>query len=448
MLIKIKKGLNLPIAGAPEQVIYPAQSVSQVALLGLDYVGLKPQFAVTIGDQVKLGQPLFSDKTYPQIRFTAPGTGQVIAINRGPKRAFLSLVIKLDGDDAVEFKSFSEQQIDSLTREEIINQLLESGLWPSFKARPFGKLADPESQPHSIFVTAMDTNPLAPDVAVILREQANDFQRGLALIAKLTAGKVFVCQAPDTAIPIPEIENIEIVEFAGPHPAGLAGTHIHFLAPVSLQKTVWSIDAQDVAAIGKLFTTGRLPTARIVALAGSAVKKPRLIATRVGANLSELTDGELAEGHNRIISGSVLAGHTAAGELNFLGRFHQIVSVIPEGGRRKLFGWLSLGTRLFSVKNITLSAFLPNRKLVFDTDTHGSERAIVPIGSYEKVMPLDILPTYLLRALAVDDLEEAEKLGCLELVEEDLALCTFVCPSKIDHGQNLRRVLNLIEKEG
>ncbi|HPC36203.1 MAG TPA: Na(+)-translocating NADH-quinone reductase subunit A [Candidatus Marinimicrobia bacterium] len=448
MLIKIKKGLNLPITGTPEQVISPAQSVSQVALLGPDYVGLKPQFSVAVGDQVKLGQTLFTDKTYPQIRFTAPGAGQVIAVNRGAKRAFLSLIINLDGDEAIQFKSFSEKQISSLKREEIVSQLLDSGLWPLFKTRPFGKLANPESQPHSIFVTAMDTNPLAPDVAVILREQANDFQRGLALIAKLTAGKVFVCQAPDTAIPIPEIENIEIVEFAGPHPAGLAGTHIHFLAPVSLQKTVWSIDAQDVAAIGKLFTTGRLPTARIVALAGSAVKKPRLIATRVGAYLSELTDSELEEGNNRIISGSVLAGHTAAGELNFLGRFHQIVSVIPEGGRRKLFGWLSLGTRLFSVKNITLSAFLPNRKLVFDTDTHGSERAIVPIGSYEKVMPLDILPTYLLRALAVDDLEEAEKLGCLELVEEDLALCTFVCPSKIDHGQNLRRVLNLIEKEG
>jgi len=448
MLIKIKKGLNLPIVGKPEQVISPAQSVSQVVLLGPDYVGLRPQFSVAVGEHVKLGQTLFTDKTYPQIRFTAPGAGEIIAINRGAKRAFLSLIINLDGDEAIQFKSFSEKQISSLTREEIVSQLLDSGLWPLFKTRPFGKLANPESQPHSIFVTAMDTNPLAPDVAIILRDQQANFQRGLALIAKLTAGKVFVCQAPSAAISVPEIENIEIVEFAGPHPAGLAGTHIHFLDPVSLHKTVWSIDAQDVAAIGKLFTTGRLPTERIVALAGSAVKKPRLIATRVGANLSELTNGELAEGHNRIISGSVLSGHTAAGELNFLGRFHQIVSVIPEGGRRKLFGWLSPGRRLFSVKNITLSAFLPNRKLVLDTDTHGSERAIVPIGSYEKVMPLDILPTYLLRALAVDDLEEAEKLGCLELVEEDLALCTFVCPSKIDHGQNLRRVLNLIEKEG
>ena len=448
MLIKLKKGLNLPISGEPQQVISAGRKVTKVALLGPDYIGMKPQFAVAVGDRVKLGQTLFTDKIYPQICFTAPGAGQVIAINRGAKRAFLSLVIKLDGDDAIEFKSSSENQIGSLTRDEIVARLLESGLWPVFKTRPFNRLADPESQPHSIFVTAMDTNPLAPDIAVVLRDRGEDFQRGLRIIQKLTTGKTYVCQAPGAAIPAPDLKNVEVVEFAGPHPAGLAGTHIHFLDPVSLHKTVWSIAAQDVAAIGKFFITGKLPTERIISLAGSAVKEPRLITTRTGASLSELTDSELDGEQIRIISGSVFSGHTAADELSFLGRFHQQVTVIPEGNRRRLFGWLSPGARLFSVKNVALSAFLPKRNLVFDTDTHGSDRAIVPIGSYEKIMPLDILPTYLLRALAVEDIEEAEKLGCLELIEEDLALCTFVCPSKIDHGQNLRRVLNLIEKEG
>lgn len=448
MAIKLKKGLTLPISGWPTQIVYPGQPVSRVALLGPDYARIKPQFAVAVGDRVKLGQTLFTDKMYPQVCFTAPGAGQVMAINRGVKRAFLSLVIKLEGDEAVDFKSYSESDINGLTREAILTQLLESGLWPSFKTRPFGKLADPASQPHSIFVNAMDTNPLAPDIAVVLHKQAADFQRGLVIISKLTSGKVFVCKAPGAAIPVPELKTVEVVEFAGPHPAGLAGTHIHFLDPVSAHKTVWSVDAQDVAVIGKLFVTGKLPTERIIALAGSAVKKPRLIATRSGASLSELTADELSEDNNRIISGSVFNGHIATDELSFLGRFHQQVSVIPEGGQRKLFGWLSPGARLFSVKNVALSAFLPKRKLVFDTDTHGSDRAIVPIGSYEKVMPLDILSTYLLRALAVDDIEESEKLGCLELIEEDLALCTFVCPSKIDHGQNLRRVLSLIEKEG
>ncbi len=448
MAIKLKRGLTLPIGGEPLQVVSPGQPVSRVALLGPNYVGMKPQFAVAVGDRVKLGQTLFTDKTHPQICFTAPGAGQVMAINRGARRAFLSLVIKLDSDDSVEFKSYSENQINDLTRDTISAQLLKSGLWTTFQTRPFGQLANPESQPHSIFVTAMDTNPLAPDIAVVLREQAADFQRGLKIIAKLTPGQVFVCKAPGAEIPVPDLKTLEVAEFAGPHPAGLAGTHIHFLDPVSAHKTVWSIGAQDVAAIGKLFLTGKLPTERIIALAGSAVKNPRLIATRIGASLSELTQDELYEGNNRKISGSVFNGHTAADELSFLGRFHQQVSVIPEGGQRQLFGWLSPGANLFSVKRVALSAFLPQRKLVFDTDTHGSDRAIVPIGSYEKVMPLDILPTYLLRALAVDDIEESEKLGCLELIEEDLALCTFVCPSKIDHGQNLRRVLNLIEKEG
>jgi len=448
MLIKLKKGLNLPISGEPEQIISAGRPVTRVALLGPDYVGLKPQFTVAVGDRVKLGQTLFTDKMYPQVRFTAPGAGQIMGINRGAKRAFLSLVIKLDGDDEIGFKSFSEKQIGALTRAEIVTQLLESGLWPALKTRPFGKIANPESQPHSIFVTAMDTNPLAPDVAVILRDRAADFQRGVAIISKLTAGRVFICKTPGAAIPVPNLENVEIGEFAGPHPAGLAGTHIHFLDPVSLHKTVWSIAAQDVVAIGRLFITGRLPVERIIVLSGSAVKKPRLITNRLGASLSELTEGELEGDRIRIISGSVFSGHTAIDELSFLGRFHQQVTVIPEGCRRRLFGWLSPGARQFSVKRIALSAFLPRRRLIFDTDMHGSDRAIVPSGSYEKVMPLDILPTYLLKALAVDDIEEAEKLGALELIEEDLALCTFVCPSKIDHGLNLRRVLNLIEKEG
>ncbi|MFH1214859.1 MAG: Na(+)-translocating NADH-quinone reductase subunit A [Candidatus Neomarinimicrobiota bacterium] len=448
MTIKVKKGLNLPMSGEPMQVVHPGKPVSRVALLGPDYVGFKPQFAVAVGDRVKLGQTLFTDKTFPQICFTAPGAGQIVSLNRGLKRAFLSLVIKLDGDGEIVFKSFTENQIGSLTRAEIVTQLLESGLWPALISRPYGKLADPESEPHTIFVTAMDTNPLAPDVAVILRDRQADFKRGLEIVAKLTAGKIYVCKSPDAAIPLADQKRIEVVEFAGPHPAGLAGTHIHFLDPVSLHKIVWSIAAQDVAAIGKLFISGHLPTGRIVALAGSSVQKPRLIATRLGADLTELTDNELDNGENRIISGSVLSGHPAADEMRFLGRFHQQITVIPEGNRRKLLGWLAPGARLFSVKNVALSGFLPHRKLIFDTDTHGSDRAIVPIGSYEKVMPLDILPTFLLRALAMDDIEEAEKLGCLELIEEDLALCTFVCPSKIDHGQNLRRVLNLFEKEG
>jgi Na+-transporting NADH:ubiquinone oxidoreductase subunit A len=211
---------------------------------------------------------------------------------------------------------------------------------------------------------------------------------------------------------------------------------------------VWYIQVQDVIAIGILFTTGILDVSRIISLAGPGARNPRLIRTRIGASVSDITRDELKEGEQRVISGSVFSGHTAEGVTGFLGRFHQSASVIPEGRKRVFMGWLSPGFNLFSVKNILLSGLLPKKKFIFTTALHGGRRSIVPIGSYEKVMPLDILPTYLLRALAVDDVEEAEKLGCLELDEEDLALCTFVCPSKINHGENLRRNLTLIEKEG
>ncbi|HFE63592.1 MAG TPA: NADH:ubiquinone reductase (Na(+)-transporting) subunit A, partial [Caldithrix sp.] len=306
----------------------------------------------------------------------------------------------------------------------------------------------PEVTPHSIFVTAMDTNPLAPSLEKILAGNEANFQAGLKIVSKLTEGKVFLCKAPGTNIPTNGVANLSVEEFAGPHPAGNVGTHIHFLDPVHHNKTVWHVGGQDVAAIGRLFTTGKLNVERIVALAGPAARNPRLIRTRLGAALEDVTSGELKDGENRVVSGSVLSGRTASGPYAYLGRFHQQISLLSEGNQRKFFGWLSPGFNTFALKRILLSSLVPHKKYDFDTALYGGPRAIVPIGNYEKVMPLDILPTFLLRALAVDDVEEAENLGCLELDEEDLALCTFVCPSKIDHGANLRRLLTIIEKEG
>jgi len=447
-LIKIKKGLNLPINGQPEQQIYPGNPVTKVALIGPDFIGMKPDFAVAVGDQVKLGQLLFTDKRRPEIRFTSPAAGRIIAINRGEKRIFLSLIIELDGTEEVTFRSYSPSKIKSLTREAVISNLLDSGLWIALRSRPFGKIADPTNLPHSIFVTAMDTNPLASSLETIVATQPGMFTLGLEILAKLTDNKLFVCKSPKANIPVADLSNLVVEEFAGPHPAGNVGTHIHFLDPVSRTKTVWYLGLQDVIAVAQLFTTGNLPTERVVALGGPALSKPKLIRTRRGAATDELVVGELKAGENRIISGSVLSGYQATGALAFLGFYHQQISVLAEDRQRKLFGWFSAGFNLFSVKNIVLSRLLPHKTFDFDTNLHGGIRSIVPIGSYEKVMPLDILPTYLLRALAVDDIEGAEQLGCLELEEEDLALCTFVCPSKIEHGNNLRRVLTLIEKEG
>lgn len=447
-LIKIKKGLDLPIAGQPDHTLSNGHEVTRVALLGEDYPGMKPTMEVQVGDSVIKGQVLFTDKKNPGVKFVAPGTGEVVEINRAEKRAFKSLVIKLSGSDETTFDTVKENEISNTDLEKIKSLLNDTGLWTSFRTRPFSKVAPLDGSPASIFVNAMDTNPLAPSIEKIIDGNEKAIEFGLKIVAKLTEGKVFLCKSPNTNIKLSSIEKVNVEEFDGPHPAGNAGTHIHFLDPVSSAKMVWYIGIQDVIAIGKTFDSGKLYTDRIISIAGPSVKSPRLLKTRMGASLLELTIGELVKGKNRIVSGSVINGREATEVEGFLGKYHQSVAALSNVNDRKLLGWMLPGTDKFSVTRAFVSSLFGKKKFNFNSGTNGQERAIVPIGSYEKVMPLDILPTFLLRSLAVDDVEEAEKLGCLELDEEDLALCTYVCPSKIDHGVNLRRNLTLIEKEG
>ena len=450
-LTKIKKGLSVPISGEPEQTVSPGKSCKKVALVGYDYVGMKPTMAVAVGDQVKLGQLLFTDKKMTGVKFTSPGGGTVIAINRGPKRVFQSIVIQLaDKEEEITFASYKADELPSLEVEKIKTNLVDSGLWPLLRARPFGKVANPTASPHSIFVTAMDTNPLAPAVEKILAGKETDFQNGLNVLARLTEGKIYLCKAPGAQIPTPSLPSLKVEEFSGPHPAGNVGTHIHFLDPVRREKTVWHIDAQDVVIVGKFFTTGRIPVERVISLAGPPVKNPRLLTTRTGACIEDLVVDEFKENSTglRLISGSVLSGRTASGPLAYLGRYHQQISALAEAKKRNFFGWLSPGFNLFSIKPILLSTLFPRKKFAFTTDINGGKRAIFPLGVYEDVMPMDFEITYLLRSLMVDDVEAAENLGCLELCEEDLALCSFVSPSKIEYGPVLRRNLTIIEKEG
>ena len=456
-LIDVPRGLTLPINGEPDQTRIDTKSTTRVALLGDDYVGMKPTMLVAEGDRVRRGQPVFEDKKTPGVVFTAPAAGTVAAVNRGAKRKFLSLVIDKDGDerDGDEAVSFEPHAGDfgSLTRTQVRQRLTESGLWPAFRARPFGKVPAPDTVPHSIFVTAIDTNPLAPDPVIAVGEKPEFFRYGLQLLPHLTGGPVFLCTAPGANLPGGDLPKIEVREFAGPHPAGLPGTHIHVLDPVSLHKTVWHVGYQDVIAFGELFATGRPPTDRLVSLAGPQVKEPRLIRTDVGADLAQVCDGELKAGVNRVISGSVFAGRTAAGiggrpETGFLSRYADQVSVVLEGNEREFLGWQMPGASKYSVRRIFASALTPGRSMNFTTSTGGSARSMVPIGMYEQVMPLDIEPTFLLRALVTKDTEQAQLLGALELTEEDVALCTFVCPGKTDYGPLLRESLDTIEEEG
>ncbi|MCK4739652.1 MAG: Na(+)-translocating NADH-quinone reductase subunit A [Deltaproteobacteria bacterium] len=448
-MIRLKKGLDIPITGAPYPEVRSSNPARRVALLGADYPSLKPKFVVTVGDRVKLGSVLFTDKKTPKIKFTSPGAGTVVEINRGKKRCFESIVIELSGTDEETFESFSEDALESLPPLVVIENLTSSGLWSSLRTRPFDLTPDTEKLPKDIFITATDSNPLSPSFATTLKGREKDLANGLRVLSRLTKGRLFFCKSPVLKIDLPALDSIVITEFTGPHPSGNVGTHIHHLSPVSREKFVWHISGDDVCDIGYLFTAGRINTERILTLAGPALRVPRIIKTRHGASIADLTEGELTgKGQDRVISGSVLSGRKAEEATNYLGRYHRQITAIPEGGEREFMGWLSPGLKLFSVKNVFLSRLFPSKKFDFTTQANGSPRAIVPVGSYELVMPLDILPTYLLRALASGDTEEAEKLGCLELTEEDLALCTYVCPSKIDHGLALRRCLDIIHKEG
>lgn len=448
-MITIKKGLDLPIAGVPSALIENGPAVRSVALIGPDYIGMKPTLLVEVGDTVKKGQLLFSDKKTEGVLFTAPVAGKVTEINRGAKRAFQSMVIEVEGDEEETFTSYGEGDLTSLTREQVQDNLLKSGLWTSLRTRPYSRVPSPETTPNSIFVTAIDTNPLAPPPEVVLSEEPRAFTQGLQVLKTLTTDKVFLCKAPGTNLPGVEQDFVTVEEFGGPHPAGLVGTHIHFLDPVSEKKTVWYINYQDVIAIGKLFATGQLSSERVISIAGPVVKEPKLVRTVLGANISDLVEGNLEGDMDRLISGSALSGRTAQGPFAYLGRYALQVTALKEGTHRDFLGWMGPGFNKYSVVPVFASSWIgQGKKVAFTTSTEGSKRAMIPIGTYEKVMPLDILPTFLLRALITEDTEQAKQLGCLELDEEDLSLCTFVCPGKYNYGSLLRKSLTTIEIEG
>ena len=439
MHIKIKKGLDVPISGKPELTLSDANPVKTVGLVGWDTPGLKPKMAVAAGDRVKLGQTLFIDKRNPEICYTAPGSGVVSAINRGERRVLNSVVIELDGDDA---ETWSTDDKD------IRKTLCESGLWTTLRTRPFGKIPQPDTTPNSIFVTAINTNPLAGDPSLVIGEDPEAFLAGLRVISQLTEGKIYVCTRAGADIPCPDGEQFVHAEFSGPHPAGLVGTHIHFLDPVSIKKTVWHIGYQNTMAIGRLFTTGRLPTQRVIALGGPMVKNPRLLRTRRGASTADILDGEMQRGNARVISGSVLSGHRASGMLGWLGAYHNQISVISEGSPREFLSWLRPGHEKYSALRAYASTWLHKGDYDLTSSQNGSPRAMVSTGSFERIMPLDILPTVLLKALLVRDTDSAQQLGALELDEEDLALCSFVCNGKYNYGPHLRKALDEIEANG
>ncbi|QQX82514.1 Na(+)-translocating NADH-quinone reductase subunit A [Shewanella sp. KX20019] len=446
-VIAVKKGLNVPIAGEPKQVVNTSKSCSHVALLGEEYVGLKPTMLVEVGELVQKGQVLFEDKKNIGVKYTAPASGKIIAINRGDRRLFQSIVIECNQGGAINFGI--NDDIAGLERSQVQAKLVNSGLWTALRTRPFSRVPQLDTAPSGIFVSAMDSNPLAADPRIVIAEQAESFAAGIAVLGRLTDGKVHLCQAPGDELPGSDLKHVSNHCFTGVHPAGLVGTHIHFILPASIERPVWHLGYQDVIAYGKLFLTGEIYTDRVVSLAGPDVIEPRLIRVQTGACLSQVVADELTEGNSRVVSGSVLSGHTAYGAHDYLGRFHNQISVLQEDSQHQLMPWVRGGSEKFSITRAVTSR-LKGAKKLFNLTTHtgGSARAMMAFGQLDRVMPLDVLPTLLVRDLVVRDTDEAQALGALELDEEDLALCTFVCPGKYDFGKELRACLEIIEREG
>ena len=441
-IIKLCKGLDIRLQGEAQKTIVDAPLASEYAVSPLDFEGITPKMLVKVGDTVEAGSPLFFDKKRPDILFTSPVSGTVTAVNRGEKRKILSVVVA--ADEEIAYKSFSSLDLSKASREQIIELLLETGLWTMFTQRPYGILASPSDKPKAIFVSAFDSAPLAIDYGFALADQQQPLQKGFDLLRRLTDGKVHLSY--DACGQKPQIDGVELHAFKGKHPAGNVGVQIHHIDPINKGEKVWTLNIQDVVILGRFFLTGKVNMSRVVAVAGSCVAEPKYYRVVAGASIDSVLGGNLSNEHARIISGNVLTGRNV-GKEGFLGVNANQITVIPEGDNYELLGWAMPRFKKFSVSRAYLSWLLPCRKYNLDTNLNGGERAFVMNDLYEKYLPMDIYPVHLVKACIANDLDKMENLGIYEVVEEDLALCEFVCPSKIEMQQILRNGINLMMKE-
>lgn len=443
----LRKGLNIPISGAARPSIEDSPEVKRVGILGDDYLGWKPRIMVEEGDSVVPGSPVLVSKDMPDVQVVSPVAGTIRAINRGARRKLVSVEIEVSGAAKAKPVDFSKVG-DASTPEGLAERLCAAGLWTSFRTRPYSKVPDPATRPSAIYVNAMDTEPLAADPMLIIGEEAEAFAKGLEAVASLSDGKTYLCQSDGATVPGSDLPGIDAVAFAGPHPAGLAGTHMHFLEPPRADKMVWTIGYQDVIVIGRLLQSGTYDAACVVALTGPACNDPRLVRSVAGASMSDLSAGDLPQDMPvRLISGSVLSGRAGEGVDAYLGRYARQITIIEEDKKQIPMGWIRPMFSKYAVQPV-LGSMLARRKFPLSSNLNGGRRAMVPLGTFEELMPQDFLPTQLLRAMLVMDTDQAQALGALELDEEDLGLVGFACPAKYEYGIALRDCLTKIEKEG
>ncbi|MDD2196245.1 MAG: Na(+)-translocating NADH-quinone reductase subunit A [Bacteroidales bacterium] len=445
---KIRRGLNIPLKGEAEKVFSRAEQAEAYAVKPIDFHGLTPKLSVKEGDKVRAGSPLFFNKFHPNIVFTSPVSGEVFMVRRGERRKILEVIVH--PDKVQEYEDFGAEQPSSLSREQIIEKMLKSGVWPMIRQRPYAIIANPEQKPKSIHISAFDTAPLAPDLDFAVKDEAEAFQTGIEALKKLTDGKVNInlnAEYPPNDV-FTKLKGVKFNRFSGPHPTGNVGIQIHHIEPIFKGDLIWTVDPLDVIIIGRLFLKGNYDATKIIALAGSEVQKPRYFILKTGASISNIISNNLKQPVDdlRFISGNVLTG-TRIDDNGFLGHHDNMITVIPEGDHYEFLGWASPGINKFSDTRTFLSKLVPGKKFALHTNLNGGERAYVMTGQYDKVLPMNIYPVHLIKAILANDIDKMENLGIYEVVEEDMALCEYVCTSKTEVQAILRDGIELMIKE-
>ena len=444
----IKKGYTLPMQGVPERKTTSLDTPKTLGICPTDFKGIKPKLSVKLNDPVKIGTPLFFDKQQPDVQFVSPAGGTVSAINYGPRRKILEIVIQVAGKEEHEmFPSFTTDSLAKQSAEDLTSTMLKAGIWPLIRKRPFNRIADPNEKPKSIFVNCMETAPLAADPAFALEGCESSFALGVEVLKKLTSGKVHVVTSKDAKGPFSSAKGVQTHQFTGKHPAGLVGTHIAKIDPINKGECVWVVNARDTVSIGTFFATGKFPTQRVIALSGNGATETGYLKVRTGMRLNDLVGNRLKEGKVRVISGNPLTGVERNLE-SFLGTYESTVTLLPEPTEKHFMGWMMPGFNRPSFTRTFFSKLFPGKTFSYDTNVNGGHRAMVMSGLYEEVVALDVMPEHLVKAILSQDIELMEKLGILECDEEDFALCSYICPSKLEISSIIDQGLVLMEKDG
>jgi Na+-transporting NADH:ubiquinone oxidoreductase subunit A len=444
--IRIKKGLTIKLKGKAEEILSQAPRSGIFAIQPKDFHGITPKLAVKVGAEVSVGDVLFYSKSNDQIKFTSPVSGTVSEIKRGAKRRILAIVIEAKSED--QFKNFGKEDALNLSKEQVLTKILESGCWAFVNQRPYDVIANPADEAKAIFVSSFDTAPLAPNYAFVLKDQEAAFQAGINALTKLTTGAVYLSVNESNSF-FNKVDNVELLNVTGKHPAGNVGVQISKVAPINQGEKVWTVNAQDVAIIGNLFLTGEYKPNRVIALAGSEVNSPQYYAVTSGQALGIVLEGKINEDNTRVISGNVLTGSTTNSKGDFLGYYDNIISVIPEGNVHRMFGWIPFvgSNSIHSASKTSFSWLTPNKEYTLNTNLQGEERAMVVTGEMEKVMPIDIFPMQLIKAVIANDIEKMENLGIYEVAPEDFALIDYTSSSKVEAQAIIRKGLDLMINE-